>query len=65
MINKLLGKNVKPGLHGAYPSLEDLDRNNFKYTTDFRRLYAALLRDFLSVDPYAVLGDHQPLELIA
>jgi uncharacterized protein (DUF1501 family) len=61
----LLGQAVKPGFHGSYPSLEDLDRNNFKYTTDFRRLYAALLRDFLRVDPYAVLGDHQPLDLIA
>jgi uncharacterized protein (DUF1501 family) len=61
----VLGKAVKPGFFGRYPSLEDVDRNNFKYTTDFRRLYAALLRDFSKVDPYAVLGDHQPLDLIA
>jgi uncharacterized protein (DUF1501 family) len=61
----VLGQGIKPGLHGAYPSLEDLDNNNFKYTTDFRRLYAALVRDFLCMDPKPVLGEFEPLELIA
>ena len=61
----LLGSKIKPGLHGAYPSLEDLDGNNFKYTTDFRRVYAALLRDFVGVNPTPVIGDFEPLELIA
>ena len=61
----LIGKGVKPGMHGGYPSLEDLDRNNLKYTTDFRRMYATLLKNFLHVDPKPVLGDFEPLELIA
>ena len=61
----LLGSKIKPGFHGAYPSLEDLDGDNFKYTTDFRRVYAALLRDFLGMEPKPVIGDQQPLELIA
>ena len=61
----LIGKGVKPGMHGSYPSLEDLDRNNLKYTTDFRRMYATLLKNFLHVDPKPVLGDFEPLELIA
>jgi len=60
----LLGKGVRPGLHGRYPSLEDLDNGNFRYTTDFRNLYATLL-GFLDVDPEPVLGDHAPLELLA
>jgi uncharacterized protein (DUF1501 family) len=61
----LIGKGVKPGMHGAYPSLEELDNNNLRFTTDFRRLYATLLRDFLQIDPKPVVGAHQPLELMA
>ena len=61
----VIGKGIKPGLHGAYPSLEDLDRGNFKYTTDFRRVYSALLRDFLNIDPKPIVGDHKSLELLA
>jgi len=61
----VLGRGVKPGFHGAYPSLEDLDDNNLKFTTDFRRLYAGLLRDFLGLDPVPVVGQHEPLGLLA
>ncbi len=61
----VIGKGIKPGLHGAYPSLEDLARGNFKHTTDFRRVYSALLRDFLDIDPKPIVGDHKPLELLA
>jgi uncharacterized protein (DUF1501 family) len=61
----VLGKGVKPGFHGAQPSLEDLDNDNLRYTTDFRRLYASLLRDFLEVDPKPVVGDFEPLGLLA
>ncbi len=61
----VLGKGVKPGFHGAYPSLDDLDRDNFKYTTDFRRLYASLLSGAFRMDPTPILGAHKPLELFA
>jgi uncharacterized protein (DUF1501 family) len=61
----VIGKGLKPGFHGAPPSLDDLDDDNLRYTTDFRRLYAALLRDFLRVDPAGVVGDFAPLELLA
>ena len=61
----LLGGNIKPGLHGKYPSLEDLDRGNFKHTTDFRSVYAGLLRDFLKIEPKGIVGDHKPMELFA
>ena len=61
----VVGKGVKKGFHGEYPSLEDLDRGNFKYTTDFRSLFGGLLKDFLHVDPKPVLGDFQPMELMA
>ena len=61
----VLGKGVNPGFHGAYPSLEDLDRENFKYTTDFRRIYAALLQNAFEQDPKPVVGSFEPLELFA
>ncbi len=61
----VIGKGIKPGLHGKYPSLEDLDRGNFKYTTDFRGLFAGLLTDFLHMDARAAIGPHTPLELMA
>jgi len=61
----LIGKGVLPGIHGAYPSLEDLENGNFKYTTDFRRVYATLLREVLASDPGAVLGAFEPMELMA
>ncbi|MHC4955267.1 MAG: DUF1501 domain-containing protein [Planctomycetota bacterium] len=61
----VIGKGVKPGMHGKYPSLEDLDRGNFKYTTDFRSLFAGLMTDFLRLDAKPVVGAHAPLELMA
>ncbi len=61
----LIGKLARPGMHGAYPSLADLDNGNFRFTTDFRRLYAALLKDFLGIDPGPVVGDFAPLEVVA
>ncbi len=61
----VLGKGINAGFHGAYPSLEDLDRENFKYTTDFRRIYAALLQNAFDQDPKPVVGSFEPLELFA
>ncbi|HEX5137777.1 MAG TPA: DUF1501 domain-containing protein [Planctomycetota bacterium] len=61
----VIGEGVKPGMHGAQPSLEDLDNDNLRFTTDFRRLYASLLKDFLQVDPKPVVGDFEPLGLLA
>jgi uncharacterized protein (DUF1501 family) len=61
----VLGKGIRTGMIGDYPSLDDLDRDNLKYTTDFRSLYAALLRDSLGVDPKPVVGEFKPLELMA
>jgi uncharacterized protein (DUF1501 family) len=62
----LAGAGVKAGLFGAAPSLLDLDDGDLKMTVDFRRVYAALLRDWLTVDPAAVLaGQFEPLPLFA
>ncbi|MBL7259735.1 DUF1501 domain-containing protein [Paractinoplanes lichenicola] len=51
----LLGDGVTGGLHGERPSLTDLDDGDLKFTTDFRNVYATLLRDVLTTDPGQVL----------
>ena len=62
----LVGDGVRPGLHGAYPSLTDLDQGDLKYTVDFRDVYAGVLRDWFDVSPRSVLGrSHEELGVIA
>lgn len=50
------GTPVKGGFVGAQPSLTDLDDGDLKPTTDFRDVYATLLRGVLGADPEPVLG---------
>jgi uncharacterized protein (DUF1501 family) len=61
----VLGQGVNGGFHGAMPSLDDLDDGNLRFTTDFRRVYAALIRRAWDMDPAPILGDYAPLELFA
>jgi uncharacterized protein (DUF1501 family) len=61
----LAGGKVKGGLHGTYPSLTDLDSGDLKYTTDFRRVYATLLDQWLNVSSVDVLKNRfEPMELL-
>ena len=41
-----LGKMIQGGLHGAYPDLNELDRGDLMYTTDFRGLYKTIIKDW-------------------
>jgi uncharacterized protein (DUF1501 family) len=43
----LFGTHVKGGFYGQPPSLTDLDDGNLKMTTDFRRVYATAIKDWL------------------
>ncbi len=62
----LAGGGVQGGLIGTQPSLTDLDEGDVKMSLDFRRVYAGVLRDWLRVDPYSVLGAPvEPLEMFA
>jgi len=56
----LVGAGVKGGVYGPRPSLTDLDNGNFKFTTDFRSVYATILNDWLRGDATAVLGRAWP-----
>jgi uncharacterized protein (DUF1501 family) len=61
----LLGKHVNAGLHGAYPSLETLDRGDLIHTVDFRRVYASVLQGWFKADAAPILhGQFDPLPLI-
>ena len=48
-------RNILQALRGA--SLSDLTDGDIKYHTDFRRVYATLLDNWLGVDSKGVLGE--------
>jgi uncharacterized protein (DUF1501 family) len=53
----LTGGKVKAGIHGAAPDLTDRDeQGDLKFCTDFRSVYASVLKDWLHADPTKVLG---------
>ncbi len=45
----LAGAAVRPGLVGRYPSLTDLEDGDLKMSIDFRRVYAAVLGQWLDL----------------
>ena len=61
----MLGKRVNGGLHGAYPSLHDLDRRgDIKFTTEFRQVYSDVAETWLNTDPVQLLsGSYSGLDL--
>lgn len=63
----IVGKGVKGGLYGRHPSLTDLDDGNLKMTTDFRRVYATMIKEWLGYDnTQAILkGRFDPLGVFA
>ena len=52
----VVGKPVKGGLYGEYPSLTDLDQGDLKFSTDFRSVYATVLDRWLGANSEIVLG---------
>jgi uncharacterized protein (DUF1501 family) len=63
----IVGKGLKGGLYARHPSLTDLDDGNLKMTTDFRRVYATVIKEWLGYDDtQAVLKDtFEPLGVFA
>jgi uncharacterized protein (DUF1501 family) len=43
-------RSLKGGFYGQPPSLTDLDDGNLKMTTDFRRVYATAIKEWLGYD---------------
>jgi uncharacterized protein (DUF1501 family) len=61
----LLGKPVAAGLHGPHPDLNRLEDGDPIHAIDFRRVYAALLDQWLGVPHRDVLGSaFEPMPLL-
>lgn len=63
----IIGNHAKAGLAGAYPSLEKekLDHGDLMFTTDFRTVYASLLKDWMGANAGQILGGQfAPLPII-
>jgi uncharacterized protein (DUF1501 family) len=58
----MFGGSAQSGLHGDAPSLApgDLSRGDVKHTTDFRSVYATVMKRHLKVDGKPVLGNSFP-----
>lgn len=52
----LVGGSVKSGVVGDHPSLTKLEDGNLIHAIDFRRVYAAVLEQWLGADAKTVLG---------
>ncbi|MGH2404748.1 MAG: DUF1501 domain-containing protein [bacterium] len=52
----VFGKKIKPGFHGAQPSLTELTDGDLKHSIDFRSVYATVLDKWLGADPSKILG---------
>jgi len=63
----VIGKGVKGGFYGRHPSLTDLDDGNMRMTTDFRRVYATMIKEWLGYDDAASVlkGSFEPLGVFA
>lgn len=59
----VLADGVRGGLHGRAPSLTDLDNGNLRFTTDFRSVFAGVVRDCLKGDASRVFRGVTPLGL--
>ncbi len=63
----MAGKPVRGGHYGQMPSLTRLvDGDNLQFTTDFRRVYASAIQNWLGLDSTRILGgEFKPVDLFA
>jgi uncharacterized protein (DUF1501 family) len=52
----LIGRSIIGGFHGPTPDLGHLQDGDVPMAIDFRSVYAAVLREWLGIDPVRVLG---------
>lgn len=53
----IAGANIRSGLVGKHPSLTDLDDGDVKFHTDFRSVYAGVLKNWLGWNPRTIVGE--------
>ncbi len=56
----LVGGNIKGGVYGDHPSLDDLDQGDLKFHIDFRSVYGSVLHNWFGADPTPVVGSGWP-----
>ncbi len=63
----IIGEQVTGGFYGEHPSLTDLDNGNLKVTSDFRRVYATMIKEWLGFDDTRTIlkGDFDTFETFA
>ena len=63
----VFGAGVTGGMYARHPSLIDLDDGNLKMTTDFRRVYATMIEEWLGhADTRSILkGSFEPMGIFA
>lgn len=60
----LFGPQVRPGVYGDHPPLNDLDEGDLKYGIDFRSVYAGILEGWLAADAKTILeGSYRPIRI--
>lgn len=52
----VLGSHVQGGFYSEAPALDSLERDNLRYTVDFRSVYATLLGNWMGAPAEEVLG---------
>jgi len=62
----LAGGKVKGGIHGVAPDLEKLDdQGDLIFKTDFRSVYAGVLKEWLGAAPAAIVGkEFTPINIV-
>lgn len=61
----LAGGRLKGGLVGFHPSLTDLNNGAMKFHTDFRRVYASVLDNWLGFESRKILNrQYEPLDML-
>jgi uncharacterized protein (DUF1501 family) len=63
----VIGAPVRGGLYGEMPSLTDLDDGNLRFTTDFRRVYATLITQWMGQTDATPVLHHPfaPLDIVS
>ena len=62
----LIGPRVNGGVYGAAPNLDQLNRDgNMNFTTDFRRVYSTVIKNWLGIKPTRIFSDGtDPIEKV-
>ena len=62
------GPKVKPGLHGAYPSLDDIlqvRHGALTHSVDFRSVYSTVLEKWLGIPAEPIVGAFPKVDILA